>query len=323
MRVYGGAALGANTLTGAQNWNMGAETTVVSALTLTPATAGAAPFGFGQTSSSLNGFYDTFTAMGYNLGNYSPFTGGTSNQPSWVMAFENDFYDLTNHTMEWYLNYRSADNSTVVDFRPMYVDVWRTANSSHTAELQFDVGDANGSFKVFAKAVDASNPNLLVNSVLVQMRAADVNITKGLLTLSNVANASSTFNLGSNADTGTLGQMRVKGGSGKFNFQVGMTGVTTNNTLEFTPSTAADGATYSAPALGLTAAGTMLAGKAAAAAALATNATTGFLVIPGSAGLQTGTPANAGTGQFAMAYDSTNNKLMVYDGGWLSTAALT
>ena len=51
-------------------------------------------------------------------------------------------------------------------------------------------------------------------------------------------------------------------------------------------------------------------------AALATNATSGFLYIPSCAGTPTGTP-EAQTGTVAMVYDSTNDKLYIYDGGWL------
>ncbi len=57
-------------------------------------------------------------------------------------------------------------------------------------------------------------------------------------------------------------------------------------------------------------------------AALATGATTGHVYIQTSAGAPTGIPA-AKTGQVAIQFDTTNNKLYIYDGGWLSTAALT
>lgn len=50
-------------------------------------------------------------------------------------------------------------------------------------------------------------------------------------------------------------------------------------------------------------------------AALATNATHGFTYIPTSAGAPTGVPASY-TGKVAMQYDTTNNKLWVYNGGW-------
>jgi len=54
---------------------------------------------------------------------------------------------------------------------------------------------------------------------------------------------------------------------------------------------------------------------------LATNMTKGFINIPGAAGAASGTPAN--TTGFPMYYDSTNNKIYVYNGAWKSTAALT
>jgi len=51
-------------------------------------------------------------------------------------------------------------------------------------------------------------------------------------------------------------------------------------------------------------------------AALATTATDGFLYIPTCAGTPTGVPT-AQTGTVAMVFDTTNNKLYIYDGGWL------
>ena len=52
-------------------------------------------------------------------------------------------------------------------------------------------------------------------------------------------------------------------------------------------------------------------------AALATNATDGFLYIPTSAGAPTGTPTTY-TGRVAIEYDTTNNKLYVFNGAWKS-----
>ena len=52
----------------------------------------------------------------------------------------------------------------------------------------------------------------------------------------------------------------------------------------------------------------------ASTAALATNATSGFLYIPTCAGTPTGTPA-AKTGTVPLIYDTTNNILYIYNGG--------
>jgi hypothetical protein len=54
--------------------------------------------------------------------------------------------------------------------------------------------------------------------------------------------------------------------------------------------------------------------------ALATNATDGFLYIPTCAGTPTGTPT-AHTGRVAIVFDTTNNKLYIYDGSWLGGTA--
>jgi hypothetical protein len=54
--------------------------------------------------------------------------------------------------------------------------------------------------------------------------------------------------------------------------------------------------------------------------ALATSATQGFPVMPTCAGVPSGVPAG-GNGSFI--YDTTNNKLSVYNGGWKQSAALS
>jgi hypothetical protein len=52
-------------------------------------------------------------------------------------------------------------------------------------------------------------------------------------------------------------------------------------------------------------------------AALATNATKGFIMIPTSAGTPTGVPADVPTGQVAMIYDTSAHQFWIYDGSWL------
>lgn len=58
-----------------------------------------------------------------------------------------------------------------------------------------------------------------------------------------------------------------------------------------------------------------VAGVVCANAALATNATAGFLYLPTCAGTPTGVPATE-TGTAAAVYDTTANKIWVYNGSW-------
>lgn len=72
---------------------------------------------------------------------------------------------------------------------------------------------------------------------------------------------------------------------------------------------------YQLGRLGVTEEGDVFAGGNPKAP-IATDATEGFLYIPMCAGTPTGTPSLGLTGHVPLIYDSTNNRLYVYDGGW-------
>ena len=57
-----------------------------------------------------------------------------------------------------------------------------------------------------------------------------------------------------------------------------------------------------------------------AGTALATTATGGFITVPTTSGTPTGVPLNVTTGQVALVFDTTSNKLYVYDAGWVDTS---
>lgn len=91
-----------------------------------------------------------------------------------------------------------------------------------------------------------------------------------------------------------------------------------------TGDTGAGSGTQNALQTGLTIKGGTAAGLAGSViigkAAIATNATDGFLYIPTCAGNATGTPTTV-TGRVAIVWDTTNHKFLVYDGGWKGATA--
>ena len=96
----------------------------------------------------------------------------------------------------------------------------------------------------------------------------------------------------------------------------------TNRESYITFSTTPSASITQAEGLRITSLGSLLTGRGASStflAALATNATDGFLYIPTCAGDPTGTPT-AFTGKVAMVFDTTNNELNIYDGSWLKAA---
>jgi hypothetical protein len=137
--------------------------------------------------------------------------------------------------------------------------------------------------------------------------------------LLDVQNGNATINRASNST------ILLLGGSPSANWEGDIQLVTSNSAINWristnrvgsgwftiTPSTAGGGSTFTTPAFTITETKSVVAGTQAA---LATNATNGFLYVPTCAGTPTGTPT-AITGMAPMVIDTTNNKLYFYSGG--------
>lgn len=119
---------------------------------------GEAPLEIFYDSATFNGTLDPIMKMGSN-------PRWTGSQSACYWGVEGDYNDGTNHLHEAYLNYDSADKSTVVSFRPIYIAVRKNANANHAATILFDVGtDGFGSGSSFAIQAGAGTTFLTINS---------------------------------------------------------------------------------------------------------------------------------------------------------------
>jgi hypothetical protein len=147
------------------NFSQDAEGEAVRIFSFAPATYGKPPFEMILTSHPYNRVWNQYFTMGWNASSYGP-PGDqfVPNEPGLIMGFENDFFNGTNRTMEWYINYVSPDRTSVPTFRPLFCSIYRDDNTSHRAEVNLDVGDAGGTFRVFANGVAEWFAYLEVNS---------------------------------------------------------------------------------------------------------------------------------------------------------------
>lgn len=120
--------------------------------------------------------------------------------------------------------------------------------------------------------------------------AQTVSVQNVVAGTSNTAGANTTIN-------GSVGTGTGVGGDIIFNSAPAGTTGTAQNTLK--------------AALTLKGTGSIVLGNAA----IATNATDGFIYIPTCAGTPTGVPT-AATGRVALVYDTTNHQFWIYDSGW-------
>ncbi|MGN6200033.1 hypothetical protein [Humibacter sp.] len=261
--------------------------------------ASRAPFDFTLWPSGpqTDGTYNHWMGFGYNSEVHVPVGnggGGVAGQHAWYMGFEDGWYDPATSTNgpEWYVGYWSADHTTIQLFRPYYTRVVETAGGKVHAVSYIDVGtDGTGGLTVSQGGF--SNPLFVVGPANGVQVIATLRVQNATPTLSLAPNASPGWVI--QAASTTQLNLLNKAGSPRAIFLDGASTLVAQ--VEFYSSAKIDGR--------------LVVGTAA----LATTATDGFLHIPSMAGAPTGTPI-AMTGTAPIVYDTTNNKLWIYNGAW-------
>lgn len=160
--------------------------------------------------------------------------------------------------------------------------------------VNFAVNNAGGGVQRNWIAAQGSISGGGIPALIAQSDGTDVNV--GLQILSK---GSSNLYFGTNSGVSIAYQMQVEHLASTTKY-VGITGGTASTNPKVRPTS-----------------GNLVLGSGAA---LATNATDGYVMIPSCAGAPTGVPSNNGAGQIAMQYDSTNNRIYFYNGAWRSVA---
>jgi hypothetical protein len=208
----------------------------------TPATLGKAPFGALFTSYLFYTVYNQYGILGFNPQKVVTPQGGIVDQPSWAMAFENDFYNIDVHTMEWYLNYNSADYS-VPYFRPIYTNILFTPDEgTQRAYTRFDIGTSiaqPGYLRLYGGSGCLSN----FTRNAAKFYFPEVDIYSNLYV--NNSTHHSQLIMGDNA-LGSRSSLRLRTGKGKYTWLI-TTQYHINNALEIIPSTMAEGSTFTNP----------------------------------------------------------------------------
>lgn len=235
----------------------------------------------------------------------------------------------------------SSTTNVTPQFMGIISSTWLDATgTSPKSGLNFDIRNA-GSGRQTVMTLDNLGNELVTGSVKSPVIMSQTNLATGAMTGSTVfsttstAAASPTLVLqkvhnntigvngsfaGATVTTEVLGQLVVAGvrSAGDFG-QVGgsIQFVQNGSASTFVPTDIIFSSTTGSSGLieymRISNSGSIIIG----AAAIATNATDGFLYIPSCAGAPTGTPTTH-TGTAPMVYDTTDNKLYVYNGAWKS-----
>jgi len=201
---------------------------------------------YGSLLNSIvqNGIENQYGVTGFNpSGGMDPSLGITG-VPSWTYCIENDFFFGGTHQQEWYLNYHSADKTTIQYFRPLYVNIRYSPDAANKQRAQIDlnIGDSTldpGQYRL--KSGNTTLYSIDANNFLVHVPTItfDYGITV------NRSGFQSKIVLGDNQN-GTYAVQDYLAGLNKFNWRIAVQN-NINNGFEITPSTAIDGSTYSTP----------------------------------------------------------------------------
>lgn len=262
-----------------------------------------APFQFVEWSSGpqVDATYDHCYSFGLNAARHAT-DGGASGvpvaagKPAWYMGFEDNWHDPVSNTNgpEWYVAYWSGDGTSTKLFRPFYTRVVQSnVNGAHHAVTYLDIGgDGAGAFTVttsgFSGVLFTVTPTQIraVVDLSLQSAAPQLFFNVNGNGVGWILQAPSTTQLNLLNSAGTPRAIFLDGGSALA------------AQVEFQSSAKIDGR--------------LVIGTGA----LATTATDGFLHVPTCAGPPTGVPIFGA----AVVYDTTSNKMWVYNGTWKAAA---
>lgn len=121
----------------------------------------AAADGFKYDPVTFLGVVDPIWKIGYNP------DGIVAAEPQFYVGIEGNYRIAANtegmndgiphNKCEWYVNYESADGTTVVNYRPIYCNAFRDSNASHFGQIIFDVGTAGFPGSQVQIKADATN----------------------------------------------------------------------------------------------------------------------------------------------------------------------
>lgn len=281
------------------------ELVAVEALSIQPATPGNEPFQV-QTNSFNNGdagagTYNHGTWIGWNAGLHA---GGPKvvGKPSMMIGFEDNYYDLTGDKSfgtEWYVQSWSPDGVTVQMSRPFYTRGRQYDDGTDTWTTICNIG-SKGTARQYT--IRAGTTNL-------------VTVLPNHFTVSQPATFDNNVELGGNAIVANSKFVQMKRADGVV---CSVWGIDSQNTLNV------GDILNQVPVVKFRAGGsavlTLKADKSVAVGPgvpLATGASGGHFYIPTCQGQPTGTPSGQ-VGSVAQIYDTVNDKLWIYNGGWKS-----